>query len=145
MRAINHIVLHCTATPQNTTIESIQKFWRTPPPKGNGWKEPGYHFIIKPDGTAVNLQPIEKPSNGVKGHNADSIHISYIGGVDKNGKAIDNRTDAQKQTQIRLIEKFTEMFPNADVLGHRDFPGVTKSCPSFDVKSWLECIGHSGK
>lgn len=141
MRTINHIVLHCTATPQNTTIESIQRFWKAPPPHGNGWKDPGYHYIIKPDGTAVNLQPIERVSNGVKGHNHDSIHISYIGGVDARNRAVDNRTDAQKQTQIELIKKFKAMFPHADVLGHRDFPGVTKECPSFDVKEWLKCVG----
>jgi N-acetylmuramoyl-L-alanine amidase len=141
MRQINHIVLHCTATPQNTTIESIQAFWRAKPPKGNGWKDPGYHYIIKPDGTAVNLQPIEKPSNGVKGHNADSLHISYIGGVDAKGNAVDTRTPAQKLTQIELIIKFRTMFPNADVRGHRDFPGVTKKCPSFDVKDWLKRVG----
>jgi hypothetical protein len=23
------------------------------------------------------------------------------------------------------------------ILGHRDFPGVTKRCPSFDVREWL--------
>jgi N-acetylmuramoyl-L-alanine amidase len=137
MRTINNIVLHCTATPQTTTIQSIQRHWK----EVNGWKSPGYHYIILPNGQAFNLQPIEKPSNGVAGHNADSIHISYIGGVDKNMKAIDNRTDAQKQTQIRLIKELKAKFPNAKVLGHRDFAGVTKSCPSFDVSHWLDCVG----
>lgn len=137
MRTINHIVLHCTATPQTATIESIQNYWK----QQLGWKSPGYHYIIKPDGAAVNLHPIEKPSNGVAGHNHDSIHISYIGGVDKKMNALDNRTPAQKLTQIQLIEKFKKMFPKADVLGHRDFPGVKKMCPSFDVREWLKCVG----
>lgn len=141
MRQINHIVLHCTATPQTTTVDSIQRYWYGPPPTGNGWQNPGYHFIIKANGEVVNLQPIEKPSNGVAGHNADSIHISYIGGVDKKGNAIDNRTNAQKQAMIDLIKKFKLQFPNADVRGHRDFPGVTKKCPSFDTRQWLECVG----
>ena len=26
---------------------------------------------------------------------------------------------------------------NAEILGHRDLPGVRKACPSFDVSSWL--------
>jgi N-acetylmuramoyl-L-alanine amidase len=137
MRRIDNIVLHCTATPQTTTIASIQSYWRNK----LKWKSPGYHFIIKADGTAVQLQPIEKPSNGVAGHNAFSIHISYIGGVDGKNKAIDNRTDAQKQTQIELIKKFKNQFPNAKIKGHRDFPGVSKECPSFDVGEWLKCVG----
>lgn len=137
MRQINNIVLHCTATPQNTTIASIQRHWR----EVNKWSNPGYHWIIKPDGEAVNLLPIDKPSNGVAGHNKDSIHISYIGGVDKTGKAVDNRTPEQIATQIRLITELKEQFPNAEVKGHKDFPNVAKSCPSFDVKKWLECAG----
>ena len=131
MREIKYIVLHCTATPQTTTIESIKRYW-----KSIGWKSPGYHVIIKPDGEAVNLQPIEKPSNGVKGHNADSIHISYIGGLKG-----DDRTDAQKQTQIELLKRFKKQFPHARILGHTDFPGVSKLCPNFDVAEWLKCVG----
>lgn len=137
MRQINNIVLHCTATPQTTTIESIQRHWK----EVNKWNSPGYHWIIKPSGEAVSLQPIEKPSNGVAGHNHDSVHISYIGGIDSKGNAIDNRTDAQKQKQIELIKKLKEQFPNAKILGHRDFEHVTKECPSFDVKTWLNCVG----
>jgi N-acetylmuramoyl-L-alanine amidase len=133
MRPIKYIVLHCTAGPQNQTVEVIQNYWK----QSLGWKTPGYHHLIKADGTVVNLVPIEKPSNGVAGHNANSIHISYIGGA--NG--IDNRTAAQKQTQIALIGKYKAMFPGAKILGHRDFPGVTKLCPSFNVSTWLKSVG----
>lgn len=140
MRTITHIVLHCTATPQTTTIESIQRYWRTPKPNGNGWKSPGYHHIIKADGTVVDLLSIDQVSNGVAGHNAHSIHISYIGGVDKKGNALDNRTDAQKAAQIMLLKKYKAMFPGVVVCGHRDFPGVKKSCPSFDVAAWLKSV-----
>lgn len=139
MRNIDHIVLHCTATPQTTKIESIQAYWKN----NLKWKTVGYHFIIKPDGTPVNLLPIEHPSNGVKGHNYNSIHISYIGGVDEHGRAVDNRTPLQIQTQIDLIRNFLDVFPHADVLGHRDFPGVQKKCPSFDVRAWLKTVDVS--
>lgn len=139
MRQINNLVLHCTATPQSTTVASIQRYWK----ENLGWKSPGYHYIILPDGKFVNLQPIEKPSNGVAGHNHDSIHISYIGGVDAKGKAIDNRTGAQKLAQADLLRKLRKQYPKARILGHRDFPGVQKDCPSFDVADWLRCIGLS--
>ena len=36
-----------------------------------------------------------------------------------------------------IIVALTERYPKAQVLGHRDFPGVAKACPSFDVKTWL--------
>jgi N-acetylmuramoyl-L-alanine amidase len=137
MRKITHIVLHCTATPQTTTVKSIQNYWKN----SLGWKSPGYHHIIKADGEVVDLLPIDKPSNGVAGHNMNSIHISYIGGVDAKGKAVDNRTQAQICSQIALLKKYKAMFPDAQIVGHRDFPGVSKSCPSFDVKTWLKTAG----
>lgn len=141
MRKITHIVLHCTATLQTVSLKSIQRHWR----EVNKWINPGYHKIILPDGTVVELLPIEKISNGVAGHNAHSIHISYIGGIDSKGRAIDNRTDAQKQTQIRLVKDLKKQFPDAIICGHRDFPGVKKECPSFDVKSWWSGVESCGE
>lgn len=136
MRVIKYIVLHCTATSQQATVSAIQKYWK----ETLGWKDPGYHHIIKPDGEIVDLQPISKPSNGVAGYNANSIHISYIGGIDSKGKGLDNRTLTQKISMMVLLKKYKGMFPNAKILGHRDFPNVQKECPSFDVATWLKEI-----
>lgn len=136
MRTIKYIVLHCTATPQNTTIESIKKYWKN----NLGWKNPGYHFMIKADGEIINTLPIEQISNGVAGYNTPSINISYLGGIDINGKPVDNRTEAQKASQIKLLKELKKKFPNAEIKGHRDFPNVKKACPSFDVKAWLKQI-----
>jgi len=129
MRKIKYIVVHCTATPQTATIQSIQRYWK----KELGWKNPGYHFIVLPDGTIQNLLPIERISNGVAGYNALSIHISYIGGVDEKGRAADNRTIAQKAAIISKLKQLRTQFPNAIIQGHRDFKGVKKSCPSFNA------------
>lgn len=152
MRKINFIVLHCTAGPQTQTIDSIKAYWKNV----MKWKQYGYHYIIKPNGEAVNLVDISTPSNGVAGRNANSIHISYIGGVD-NKRVVDNRTDEQKKTMQQLVEKFSLQFPNAVICGHRDFSpdknknGIIepsewiKSCPSFEVKDWLNGIGFKSK
>lgn len=130
MRRIDWLVVHCTATPQSTTVASIQRYWR----ENLKWKSPGYHFLVEANGTVHNLQPINLPSNGVAGHNANSIHISYIGGV--NGqRAVDNRTEAQKREILRLLTDLKKQFPNAKIQGHRDFPRVAKACPSFDAKT----------
>lgn len=130
-------MLHCTATSQNTSIQSILNYWRNE----LGWKNPGYHFIIKSSGEIVNLLPIELISNGVAGYNSNSIHISYIGGVDAKNKAKDTRTPAQIDAQIKLIKQFKSQFPSAIIKGHRDFPNVKKECPSFDVATWLIKVG----
>lgn len=133
MRKITNIVVHCTATPQTTTIESIRNYWK----KNLGWKQPGYHIIVKPNGDKERLALDETICNGVKNHNANSIHVSYIGGVDEKGKALDNRTDAQKKTLLETLCGLKAMYPNAKIRGHRDFANVAKECPSFDVQEWL--------
>ena len=131
MREIKYLAVHCTAAPQTTSVESIQKYWKTQ----LGWKMPGYHFIIKPNGEVVQLLEIEKVSNGVKGFNSVSINISYIGGVDSQNKPIDNRTEAQKKALLDLLRKLKKQFPKAIIQGHRDFPDVKKACPSFNAKT----------
>jgi N-acetylmuramoyl-L-alanine amidase len=133
MRNIKHIVVHCTATPQNTTIEDIQRFWK----EVRKWHSPGYHYVIKPDGDIVQLLDENLISNGTFGHNPECVHIAYIGGVDKDIKPLDNRTDRQKHSLFNKLIELSEKYPQAQILGHRDFPGVAKACPSFDVKSWL--------
>lgn len=144
MRIIKHIVLHCTATPATSTVESIQNFWQNT----LGWKNPGYHKIIKADGTIVELLSESQIANGVKGHNANSLHVSYIGG--QNGK--DTRTNPQKKALKKVVKDWHAKYPEADILGHRDLsPDIngdgiiepwewTKECPSFDVKEWLQTI-----
>lgn len=129
-RAIKYIVVHCTATKQNATIEAIQKYWKI----NLGWKSPGYHIIVKPNGDLERLAKDETVCNGVKDYNSNSIHVSYIGGVDDKGKAIDNRTEAQKKALLQTICGLKAKYPNAIIQGHRDFYGVKKDCPSFNAK-----------
>ncbi len=136
MRKIKYIAVHCTATPQTTSIDSIKNYWKT----NLGWKMPGYHFIIKPDGEVVKLLSVDEVSNGVKGFNSETINISYIGGVDAKNQPIDNRTPAQKATLLKLLKEFRAKFPNAIIQGHRDFPNVKKACPSFNAKKEYENI-----
>jgi N-acetylmuramoyl-L-alanine amidase len=132
-RAIKYIAIHCTATPQNTAVASIQRYWRD----SLGWKSPGYHLLIEPNGTINRLMDFNGVANGVKGFNKETIHISYIGGVDKNGKPVDNRTAVQKEAILKCIKEVIDWSENKCLIiqGHRDFPNVNKACPSFDAKA----------
>lgn len=130
MRNIKYIAVHCTATPQTTSVQSIKQYWKTQ----LGWKMPGYHFIIKPDGEAIKLLSVDKISNGVKGFNSVSINVSYIGGIDAKGKPYDNRTPQQKTALRELLKLLKTRFKTAIIQGHRDFPNVKKDCPSFNAK-----------
>lgn len=128
-RKIKNIVIHCTATPQNTTIQSIRRYWK----ENLKWKSPGYHYIVEADGLVATLQTETLPTNGVAGHNANSIHISYIGGVTPSNAPIDNRTKNQKESIRSILIELVAKYPEARILGHRDFPSVQKACPCFDA------------
>lgn len=132
-REIKYIVVHCTATQPEAKIADIKAYWKN----HLGWNNPGYHYIVERDGEIVQLLSEDKIANGVAGFNKNSIHISYIGGIDRKAKPIDNRTKAQEDAIFDKIVELTEKYPGAEVKGHRDFPNVKKACPCFDVKEWL--------
>lgn len=133
MRNIKYIVLHCTATQPNATVEAIQNYWRN----SLGWKSPGYHYIISANGGVKQLADESQVTNGVAGYNSVSVHVSYIGGIDKSGNPSDTRTPEQLKAMKALVKKLKAKYPQAIIQGHRDFPKVAKACPSFDVKTWL--------
>lgn len=141
MRQIKYIAVHCTAGSQKQSIDDLRAEFRR-----KGWKNSGYHFVVKPDGGIVQMLDEEKVSNGVKGYNSVSINVAYIGGIDAQGKATDNRTEAQKQSLENLLRILRGKYPKAVIQGHRDFsPDLNgngkiekcewiKACPCFDAK-----------
>lgn len=141
MRQIKRIFVHCTAGPQTQTVEEIKNYWK----RVNKWTSPGYHYIIKPNGEIVPLQPEDKPSNGVAGYNSTALNVCYIGGVDKQGRPLDNRTDAQKASLSTILRDLHKRYPSAEIMGHRDIWGPDsrkwkKMCPCFDVKAELPTL-----
>lgn len=141
MRIIKFIAVHCTASHQTETIDGLRKEF-----KRKGWKNPGYHYVVSPDGKITQLIDEAKVSNGVKGFNSVSINVAYIGGIDTNGKPTDNRTDEQKASLRSLLKMLHKKYPNAIIQGHRDFsPDLNKNdkiepfeyikaCPCFNAK-----------
>jgi N-acetylmuramoyl-L-alanine amidase len=130
MRKIDYIVIHCTATQPNATKQAILNYWKNV----LKWKTVGYHRLIDANGVINELEKYEDITNGVKGYNHNSIHFSYIGGIDVKGNPKDTRTLKQKESLLYLIKQAKKQFPNAIVQGHKDFEGVKKACPSFEAK-----------
>ena len=79
MRLITEIIIHCTATRPNAicTVESIRRYH-----KSLGWYDIGYHYVIYPDGSVHAGRPVEQSGAHTEGHNAHSIGIAYVGGLD---------------------------------------------------------------
>lgn len=135
VRRVDTLVFHCTATPPNSTISSILNYWRT----GLNWKNPGYHIIIKNDGSWTMLLGFNHVSNGVYGINQRSIHVSYIGGIE-NGKAKDTRTEEQREVLKIIYDTFNKKIPNLAFHGHSDFSN--KDCPCFNVNKFISSINE---
>ena len=130
-RAINYIVVHCTGTNSQLDISAsdIDIYH-----KSLGWSGIGYNYVIKLDGTFEMGRDVNLIPSHVKGFNKNSIGIVYVGGLDSNLKPTDTRTEEQKKTLILLLTKLKFFYPKARILGHRDFIGVKKDCPCFNVK-----------
>ena len=136
MRDIKYIAIHCTATSPKATVENIKNYWFNV----KKWKSPGYHYIFDANGATTELLPIDKVSNGVRGKNPETINLSYIGGIDEDSNPKDTRTAKQVLSMLSVLVRLKEQFPDAIIQGHRDFDGVNKACPSFDVNEWLKHV-----
>lgn len=133
---VKYLTIHCAATPEgrdNTAAQvnqwDIEKFGQI-----------SYHWVIELDGDAVRGLPDNVKGAHVGKANTSNIGICYVGGTtDRNAgsKPKDTRTKAQKIALRTLIRTYQARYPNIIVRGHRDWPGVSKACPSFDVGAWL--------
>lgn len=101
--------------------------------KERGWKGCGYHDIIRRNGTLEFGRKVNEIGAHVAGYNDKSVGICMVGP----GDSKDNFTAAQFETLKRVLRFYKALFPEAVILGHRDFPDVHKACPGFDVREWL--------
>lgn len=134
MREINYFVVHCADTPKGVHFDASDiRRWHT---EERGWSDIGYHIVILLDGTIELGRMFDKSGAHVSGFNSKSIGICYIGGAEGE----DTRTPEQKESLIKTLEFLRSIFKDAEILGHRDFQGVTKKCPCYDAKDEYKYI-----
>lgn len=147
-RKIDCIVVHCAATcaTSSVTTEDIAR-WHI---LERHFRDIGYHFVVDQKGVIHKGRPLNEMGAHVEGHNAHSIGICYIGGLDSHGNPADTRTPLQQLAIKQLIGLLVNEFKIYDVLGHRDLsPDVNgdgeitsvdwiKMCPCYDAHAeWL--------
>ena len=146
-RMVDLIVIHCSATKETARLTplALDRMHRQ-----RGFNGCGYHYYIERDGKINSMRPSEKVGAHAWGYNAHSLGICYEGGLDRNGRAADTRTERQKVSLRALVKVLRQLYPTINrVVGHRDLSpdrngdGVitpdewTKQCPCFDVASEL--------
>lgn len=143
-RPVDLIVIHCSASREDVdyTFEQCLKDHQA-----RGFKQCGYHFFIRKNGTVHIGRSLDVSGAHVAGFNQRSIGICYEGGLSDKGKPKDTRTFNQKESIERCIKEAIEYSGGKvkRIIGHRDLSpdlngnGVVepnewvKSCPCFDA------------
>ena len=146
MRPLNEIIVHCTDTRpewgENMTparvVDEIRRWHTDPPPKGRGWSDIGYHYVILRDGTVMTGRPLSVVGAHVKGHNTSTVGVSLLGGHGGSAKDKfeDHFTPAQKFALLKLIDGLKAQYSTiTKVTGHNQY--AAKACPCFNVPAFM--------
>lgn len=141
------IVIHCSASRPSLDIGVREiRGWHL----ARGFKDIGYHVVIRRTGVIELGRPIPAIGAHVEGRNQDTVGVCLVGGLDDTGKAVMNFTPSQ-WAALAITRRFlSAVYPAAEWLGHRDLsPDLDgdgavekhewlKQCPCFSVSDWLK-------
>jgi len=141
MREIKRIFIHCTDSDDSLDIgvKAIRAWHTDPPPRGNGWSDVGYHYIIRRDGRIERGRSDSVKGAGVYGHNGDSLHIVWVG----RNKISNTQLPALYSLNRGLMSKYDlQVF---DIYGHGEVDSK-KTCPNLDMV-WIRAMTlfHTGE
>ena len=134
LKKVNFIAVHHS----QRKIDSIKRI-RDLHIRINKWEDIGYHYLIDKKGK-IHVGRSEKFIGAhVFGHNKNSIGICLIGNFDE-----EKQTKKQIKTLINFLKERIKQYKirKEDILGHREFSGVTKTCPGkfMDMEKIREII-----
>jgi len=122
------IIIHCSDTPDSKDfdIEDIRRWHTDKPPNGNGWRDVGYHYIIKRDGT-IQMGRLETEVGAhVRSHNRGSIGVCLI------GRERFNQTQYAALDRLYIDIYLRHGLDSRDVYGHYELDD-RKTCPNLDM------------
>jgi N-acetyl-anhydromuramyl-L-alanine amidase AmpD len=107
--------------------------------EARGFNGCGYHYVIRRSGEIEKGRSEYVAGAHVAGHNADSIGVCMVGGINDAGKPDSNFTRSQWTALEHLVKQLLVNYPGAAISGHRDWTDA-KACPSFDVRAWWASV-----
>ncbi len=109
------IVVHSTTTRQNMLVAAMEKL--------------PYHYLVTTGGRVISIKPIKSDEA--------TVDVAWLGGLDRHGRHVDNRTPAQSEALFNTILELSERFPNAQISGADQLSLYGFPNPGFNVKEWL--------
>lgn len=122
MRKITKHIVHCSDS-LNGDVAEIRRWHLL-----RGWKDVGYHFVIRRDGEVEVGRTLEEIGAHCEGHNSDSVGTCMVGKADF--------ADVQIKALKRLDAMLKLLFPGIALHGHKEF-NPAKTCPNCDVHAIL--------
>lgn len=135
-KKMDKVIMHCAATPDadptnprwyNLDISEIRE-WHV---KGNGWRDVGYHFFIKRDGTIQEGRPVGTQGAHTKGQN-ENIGVCYAGSKDP--------TKEQKESIRALGLMIRQKYGISPLDWHCHYEYANKDCPGFSRQVLLDIL-----
>jgi len=125
MRDINLHIVHCSDTPDNMDLGvKIIRQWHLK----RKWKDIGYHFVIRRDGSIELGRPISTMGAHAKGYNKNSIGTCLVGR---------NEFTEEQFKSLKFLDNHFKMAYNVETIGHNEV-NEYKTCPNFNVKEILK-------
>lgn len=128
MRKISKIIVHCTDSDDSLDIGFREiNDWH----KQRGFLSPsgiscGYHYVIRRNGSTERGRPDEEAGAHVKGHNANSIGVVWVGRNQIGTKQL----ETLNAVLWGLLKQYS--LEITDIYGHKElFEG--KTCPNLDM------------
>jgi N-acetyl-anhydromuramyl-L-alanine amidase AmpD len=123
-RFIDRIIIHIT----QGSFKSAVSWFKMPESKVSS------HFLVSQAGEVVQMVELHNIAWHATPFNTRSIGIEHEGFYDYNGKTT-KFTKEQYLASARLVKelalKFNIPLDREHIIGHREVPGVTKTCPGY--------------
>lgn len=127
---IEWITVHCSATHAAQDIDAAEiRRWHL----ARGWRDIGYHWVIKRDGSIEPGRPPGQIGAHVKGANRGNLGICLIGGCDQQQRPQDNFTLAQRKALFTLINQLQHQYTIDDKHVRPHHYWANKACPVISL------------
>tara|TARA_B100000609_G_scaffold194194_1_gene186481 strand:+ start:976 stop:1359 length:384 start_codon:yes stop_codon:yes gene_type:complete len=123
MRTINEHIIHCSDSDFGDV--EIIRHWHL----ARGFKDIGYHFVIRQDGEIELGRPLEQMGAHCAGYNRHSVGTCLIG---KSGF-----TPAQFEALQKLHMSLSKLFTGIRAVPH-NVHNPHKTCPNFNIYNVLK-------